>query len=118
MQIIEEHYGNVTSLRYCDELLLSASWDTTARSYRRDRKGKWHRIHLLKGHESAVWGIEVLDAKEGAERYLTASADLFVRLFEANECKVVWEGHRDVVRDLKLLNRGQASQEQLFASSS
>lgn len=66
-----------------------------------------------------MWGIEIVDAREGEEKYLTASADLFVRMFEGEECKVVWEGHRDVVRDLRLLNRGKEGQkEQLFASSS
>lgn len=47
-----------------------------------------------------------------------ASADLFVRLFEGEEIKVIWAGHRDVVRAVKLLPRRNAEDEQLFVSTS
>ena len=66
-----------------------------------------------------MWGVEVVDATYGHERYLTASADLFIRLFEGEETKVVWSGHEDVVRDLRLLpTLGGHGAETLFASSS
>ena len=116
-QIIQEHFDNVTSLHFSssssssrshegaeeNSLLLSTSWDTTARSFRRDKKGKWKLLHILKGHESAVWGGQILSLEKGKERYLTASADLFVRLYEGEEIKVVWSGREDVVRSLTLL---------------
>lgn len=116
-RIIQEHYDNITALRYASsaanptadpsktepDLLLSSSWDYTARSFRRDFKGKWHRCHLLKGHESAVWGVEIVKSDLDAEQYLTASADLFVRFYRGEELEVVWSGHSDVVRDVRLL---------------
>ncbi|CAO1617216.1 unnamed protein product [Parajaminaea phylloscopi] len=137
-RIVQEHYDNITALRWApapsaapgpsddpadgrSDLLASSSWDYTARSFRRDVKGKWHRHHLLKGHESAVWGVEVVDATLDQERYLTASADLFVRLYEQEEIKVIWSGHSDVVRDIRLLLpscHGDATPGPLFATSS
>ncbi|CAO1637625.1 unnamed protein product [Sympodiomycopsis kandeliae] len=114
---IQEHHDNITSLVYSSshDTLLSGSWDTTARSYKRDIKGKWHVKHLLKGHESAVWGVAIASA----DSYLTASADLFIRLFEGQECKVVWSGHQDVVRCIKLLPPAASEgEEQLFVSTS
>lgn len=126
-QIIQEHYDNVCGLRFrrCiaaqqddDDLVISASWDGTARSFRRDIKGKWHLKHLLKGHESAVWGVEIINAGSGREEYLTSSADLFVRLFEGEQCKVVWAGRQDVARDVRLLPGVREQLSDRFASSS
>ncbi|PWN20384.1 WD40 repeat-like protein [Microstroma glucosiphilum] len=118
-QVVQEHYDNITCLRSYPSsasasgsgsasasgppLFLSASWDATARSYRRDAKGRWNVLHVLKGHKSAVWGVECVDARPGEEKYLTASADLFIRLYHGEELKVIWAGHQDVVRSLVLL---------------
>jgi WD40 repeat protein len=97
-QVVQEHYDNITCLRSYTStasasgsgsgsdtasasgqaisssgppLLLSASWDATARSFRRDAKGKWSVQHVLKGHKSAVWGVECVNARPGEEKYLT-----------------------------------------------
>lgn len=70
-QIVQEHHDNVTSLRFSRSLLISGSWDATARSFRRDVKGRWKLVHILKGHQSAVWGVEVVDDRPGQEKYLT-----------------------------------------------
>lgn len=119
-QIIQEHNNNVTFLRSSytspssasSPLLLSGSWDTTARSFRQDVKGKWKLVHILKGMEAAVWGGGIIDDTEGKERYLTASADLFIRLFEGEELKVIWSGHQDVVRSICLFPPYRSAREQ------
>lgn len=50
----------------------------------------------------------------------SASADLFIRFFEGQELKVMWAGHQDVVRAVKLLPRESkdADEEKLFISTS
>lgn len=139
-QVLQDHHDNVCHLSVSSErtpqgapyLLISASWDCTSRIWRlhQDQKAgpMWKPLHLLKGHESAVWAAEVVSAKVGEERYLTgesacrhnanpsigtsehmaihlsiASADLFVRYWHGEELKRIFSGHVDVVRGIALL---------------
>ena len=83
-QIIQEHHDNVTSLRFSHSLLISGSWDATARSFRRDVKGRWKLVHILKGHQSAVWGVEVVQHRPGHERYLTGASLMESRGYETS----------------------------------
>ncbi|EPQ27038.1 uncharacterized protein PFL1_05322 [Pseudozyma flocculosa PF-1] len=104
---------------------ISGSWDKSARvwSYspppRSDSPAEWHCVQVLRSHEQAVWGVAIVQSPspveptEAASRndvdyvqgglYLTASADLFVRLFVGDRLHAVYAGHTDVVRSIVLL---------------
>lgn len=77
-QVLDDHYDNVCHLSTASEegrsLLISASWDATARVYehKADNSGEWKLVHTLKGHERAVWDAGILSSRAGEERYLTS----------------------------------------------
>lgn len=79
VQVLQGHYGNVCHLRLSSDvtpetpkLLISSSWDTTSRVWSwNDAESQWKSLHLLKGHESAVWSSEVVTPSKGDEEYLT-----------------------------------------------
>ncbi|CDS81999.1 related to DOA1-involved in ubiquitin-dependent proteolysis [Sporisorium scitamineum] len=125
LQVLSDHWDNISVLSTyagtseqqgaASDLLpifISASWDKTARVYIWDpADAKWSTKFLLRGHDEAVWGVQIVEPPSSAEatetfqqgRYLTSSADLFIRLFHGDQLTTVYAGHMDVVRSLKLL---------------
>lgn len=96
------HESNVCSLNYSHGLLVSGSWDTTARV--------WHsptESIVLRGHTQAVWGVLALSPT----RVLTAGADKMIKLWDATTGKLLKEfsGHSDAVRGLCAIPEGFAS---------
>lgn len=127
-QVLSDHWDNVSVLKAYsydirheavepDEppVFISASWDKTARVWIWDPTlAKWSTKFVLRGHDEAVWGVQIVQppsmtasqAESGASqqgRYLTSSADLFIRLFHGEQLHGVYAGHTDVVRSLHVL---------------
>lgn len=115
IQIIQEHYDNVCHLSLSSQdrtpkdaprLLISASWDATARVYALfpDAKigHKWKPLHFLKGHERSVLEAQIVSAEPDNERYLTVSADLTIRYWHAEKVIKTFTGHTDVIRSIAL----------------
>ncbi|SPO29146.1 related to DOA1 - involved in ubiquitin-dependent proteolysis [Ustilago trichophora] len=144
LQVLSEHWDNISVLQsYAttqgkdDEkdslpVFISASWDKTARVWMwdpADGSGKWSCKFVLRGHDEAVWGVQIVEppsaaalesgekASAGKSKYLTSSADLFIRLFHGEQLHAVYAGHTDVVRSLLLLPTLPASGENAEESS-
>lgn len=130
LQVLSEHWDNISVLKsytttqrkdgqkYSMPVFISGSWDKTARVWTWDPAGgggKWSCKYVLRGHHEAVWGVQIVEPpspaalehgdKDSAQRgkYLTSSADLFIRLFHGDQLHAVYAGHMDVVRSLLLL---------------
>ncbi|KAJ9098047.1 hypothetical protein QFC19_006482 [Naganishia cerealis] len=94
------HKHNVCALDSNDAgLIVSGSWDKTAIVWR-----NFKPLLHLKDHEQAVWAVKCI----GDDRFLTASADKLIRLFDMHG-KVLntYRGHTDCVRALSLTSDGQ-----------
>lgn len=109
-QVLSDHWDNVSVLSSIEggeerPVFISGSWDKTARVWVWDEElRKWRCESVLKGHGEAVWGVQIVEPPgKGKGRYLTSSADLFIRLFHGEELHAVYAGHSDVVRFLCLL---------------
>ncbi|KDN49568.1 WD40 repeat-like protein [Tilletiaria anomala UBC 951] len=141
VQIINDHFDNVCALDVfvppdSQPLLASASWDCTARIFylgfdresgesdeQREERAtdtaqfRWRKRYLLKGHESAVWSVKVVEE----DQFLTASADRLIRLFKKEQCVARFEGHTDVVRSLAILpskpSRSDSNSSELYHGS-
>ncbi|SPC62088.1 related to DOA1 - involved in ubiquitin-dependent proteolysis [Ustilago sp. UG-2017b] len=134
IQTLSDHWDNISVLKAHDcpqrlseergeqqaqpPVFMSGSWDTTARVWVWDPtescSGKWKSKFVLRGHDAAVWGVQILEppttaaveeghADAGQGRYLTSSADMFIRLFHGETLHTVYAGHQDVVRSLACL---------------
>lgn len=101
------HDSNVCSLSCFEELVISGSWDKTAKVWENGTL-KWE----LKGHEASVWDAKILPGK--SDEFLTASADKTVKLWKNDTLIKTFSGlHKDVIRHLEILPSGDR-----FASSS
>lgn len=89
------HESNVCALDSKHGIVISGSWDKTARVWE-DKKVK----HILKGHSQAVWCVAVLSKS----LVLTGSADKTIRLWKDGVCKRVFKGHTDAVRGIDILS--------------
>lgn len=134
-QILSEHWDNISVISACAEdgsrddlpAFISGSWDKTARVWMWD-EDRWKCRYVLRGHQEAVWGAQIVEPPDSGRnqgRYLTSSADLFIRLFHGDQLHAVYAGHTDVVRSLRLLpplaaNEGSSlyAGEPLFSSAS
>ncbi|KAK9455872.1 WD40-repeat-containing domain protein [Dipodascopsis uninucleata] len=92
---LKGHEGNVCALHYNEGVLISGSWDKTARVWI-DGSCKY----ILKAHEQAVWAVLVV----APDTYLTGSADKTIRLWNTGTQTAVFQGHSDVVRDLCMID--------------
>ncbi|KAJ9116223.1 hypothetical protein QFC24_006814 [Naganishia onofrii] len=94
------HKHNVCALDSNDAgLIVSGSWDKTAIVWR-----NFKPILHLKNHEQAVWAVKCI----GDDRFLTASADKLIRLFDMNgKVLQTYQGHTDCVRALSLTSDGK-----------
>ena len=102
------HQNNICSLDQKGGLLLSGSWDGTAKVW--DLASKILKFDLL-GHELPVWDAKIVD--EAGQVFLTCSADRTIRKWVGE--RELWriEAHNDVVRKLLILPGGKS-----FASAS
>lgn len=89
------HTANVCSLDASDSLLVSGSWDKTARIW-----SSPDSFVELAGHTEAVWAVQIVDSNH----VLTASADKTIILWENGKQKRKFTGHTDPVRGLCLLD--------------
>ncbi|KAJ8096502.1 WD40-repeat-containing domain protein [Lipomyces tetrasporus] len=87
--VLKGHDSNVCALDYNSGVLISGSWDKTARVWV-DRECKY----ILRGHEQAVWAVLVV----AQDQYVTGSADKTIRLWSSGTTVRVYTGHTDVVR--------------------
>nr|CDI56206.1 related to DOA1-involved in ubiquitin-dependent proteolysis [Melanopsichium pennsylvanicum 4] len=110
LQVLSDHWDNISVLKPYNGIklndnehsvppvLISASWDKTARVWiwdaTRAECGKEQEKEKELGGSST---------NSGKGRYLTSSADLFIRLFHGDQLYAVYAGHTDVVRSLELL---------------
>lgn len=92
------HQGNVCSLNYKDDVLISGSWDCTAKVW---DLSSFSVKYDLKGHSASVWDAKIVDAAE--EIYLTCSADRTIRKWKGGKEVAQFSGHNDVVRKLLIL---------------
>ncbi|KAK6459435.1 WD40-repeat-containing domain protein [Scheffersomyces xylosifermentans] len=100
------HAGNVCSLFYKDGLVISGSWDATAKVWDLET---FSVKFDLKGHEYSVWDVKILDSNT----FLTCSADKTIRLWNGSHEVKRFSGHSDVVRKLLIFPDGKR-----FASAS
>lgn len=96
------HQGNVCSLNYKDDVLVSGSWDCTAKVW---DLNLFSVKHDLVGHMASVWDAKVVDAAN--EIYLTCSADRTIRKWQGNVEIARFTGHNDVIRKLLVLPGGK-----------
>ncbi|AEY97436.1 FAER448Wp [Eremothecium gossypii FDAG1] len=95
--LLAGHSGNVCALEARDGQLVSSSWDQTARVW---REGTEERA--LSGHNATVWHALAL----GCDRFLTASADKTIKLWDGARDLATYNVHTDVVRHLALAPDG------------
>ena len=89
------HTDNVCSLSSKDSLLISGSWDTTAKVW-----SLGECLYTLHGHESAVWTAIILENGN----FLTGSADTTIKLWSGDSCVKTFKGHSDCVRSVLQLS--------------
>lgn len=76
------HTHNVCALFYSPprKLLASASWDCTARIWKRNGDD-WVCAQVLQGHQQAVWDVKVVPDDSWQGRFITASGESGVHVF-------------------------------------
>lgn len=94
------HTDNICALDAWEDMVVSGSWDKTARVW----KG-WECVHHLTGHEAAVWAVLCVNE----ETVLTGSADKSIRMWTHGKQTAAFPGHTDCVRALTKLGDGFAS---------
>lgn len=93
------HTANVCCLDTHQNLLLSSSWDCTAKVWNIENG---ELLYDLKGHENSVWCAKFLDANQ----ILTCGADRTIRKWVGTKQVKCFIAHDDVIRDLVLLPNG------------
>lgn len=88
------HTANVCALDAHGDLLVSGSWDKTARIWQSPTS-----FIELNGHSEAVWAVQIVDNTH----VLTASADKTIILWQDGKKKRTFTGHTEPVRGLCLL---------------
>lgn len=95
------HEGNVCSLDTFEDLIISGSWDGTAKVW--NLQGKV--LFDLKGHENSVWSVKFITR----DSFLTCGADGTLRKWKGNQLIKKVKAHEDVVRDLIILPNGDVA---------
>lgn len=96
------HQGNVCALHYSDNVLISSSWDCTAKVW--DLSSCSVKYDLV-GHSASVWDAKIVDA--ASDTFLTCSADRTIRKWKGSKEVARFTGHNDVVRKLLVLPSGK-----------
>lgn len=92
------HTANVCTLDTFEDLILSGSWDSTAKVWNKNGE----ILYNLTGHENSVWSVKFINKNE----FLTCGADRTIRKWIGNKQIKCFIAHDDVVRDLLLLPNG------------
>ncbi|CAI4567464.1 AMM_1a_G0031320.mRNA.1.CDS.1 [Saccharomyces cerevisiae] len=94
------HQGNVCSLSFQDGVVISGSWDKTAKVWK-----EGSLVYNLQAHNASVWDAKVVSFSEN--KFLTASADKTIRLWQNDKVIKTFSGiHNDVVRHLAVVDDG------------
>lgn len=96
------HQGNVCSLEYKENVLISGSWDCTAKVW---DLNLFSVKYDLVGHQASVWDARIVDA--ATETYITCSADRTIKKWVRGKEVACYTGHNDVVRKLLVLPGGK-----------
>ncbi|XP_008944359.1 PREDICTED: phospholipase A-2-activating protein, partial [Merops nubicus] len=97
LYVLKGHTDTVCSLSHGKHgLLLSGSWDMTARVWVNETS-----LMILQGHTAAVWAVSVLPT-DGL--MLTGSADKTIKLWKGGKCERTFTGHEDCVRGLAVIS--------------
>lgn len=99
------HQNNICSLSSKDNLLISSSWDGTAKVW--DIANNFETVYTLENGNSVLDAIIVTPTT-----FLTCSSDRLIKLWNKDKIVKTFSGHKDVVRKLIPLD------EQTFASCS
>ncbi|QLQ82687.1 hypothetical protein HG537_0H04500 [Torulaspora globosa] len=95
------HGSNVCSLDCRDGVVVSGSWDKTAKVWENGRL-KWE----LRGHEASVWDAKVVPGTR--DEFLTVSADRTVKLWKRDSVvKSFANIHKDVIRHVEIAPSGE-----------
>ncbi|CAI5223276.1 ANM_HP_G0054020.mRNA.1.CDS.1 [Saccharomyces cerevisiae] len=94
------HQGNVCSLSFQDGVVISGSWDKTAKVWK-----EGSLVYNLQAHNASVWDAKVVSFSEN--KFLTASADKTIKLWQNGKVIKTFSGiHNDVVRHLAVVDDG------------
>ncbi|AHY76045.1 ADI_G0035900.mRNA.1.CDS.1 [Saccharomyces cerevisiae] len=94
------HQGNVCSLSFQDGVVISGSWDKTAKVWK-----EGSLVYNLQAHNASVWDAKVVSFSEN--KFLTASADKTIKLWQNDKVIKTFSGiHNDVVRHLAVVDDG------------
>jgi phospholipase A-2-activating protein len=92
------HRGTVCTIdSTSDSLLVSGSWDKTAKVW-----AEQENIANLEGHEAAVWAVATIGGSQ--HKILTGSADHTIRLWTNYVTTRTYRGHTDCVRALAVVD--------------
>lgn len=92
------HTDNVCSIDTMDDLIISGSWDGTAKVW--NLQGDV--LFDLKGHEFYVWSVKFISKTS----FLTCGADGTLRKWNGSKCVKEIKAHEHAVRDLIRLSNG------------
>ncbi|KAA0193274.1 hypothetical protein HAZT_HAZT008381 [Hyalella azteca] len=101
LQQLKGHTDTVSCLVSSGGLLVSGSWDHTARLWSTTAADAFPCIAELKAHAGPLWAVALLPEGGGL---LTAAADKLVYLWHQNKVAGKFSGHTDCVRDLAVIN--------------
>ena len=97
---LTDHKDSVVSLDFDEKILVSGSWDKTAKVFKKSgvKDDNAKAAVTLQGHEAAVWDVKILTERR---QILTASADKSINLWSLKGQVVLsFLGHTDCVRAL------------------
>ena len=109
LYVLMGHDENVCALDVVpdSELIISGSWDKTARLWTYSEC-----IDIFRGHESAVWAVLGLTNGD----IVTGSADRTIKIWRNGTCFRTLLGHNDCVRGLRKFTLATAGNQKGFVS--
>ncbi|QPG77139.1 hypothetical protein FOA43_004543 [Brettanomyces nanus] len=93
------HAANICTLDALGDLILSGSWDSTAKAW--NRTGDV--VYNLRGHQGSVLGVKFF---KGKDKIITCGADKTIKVWNKGQLVKSIVAHEDAVRDLVVLGNG------------